>query len=145
MDVSVAHSGEWVIAGAIRDSRIGVDVERIEDVARATLTTYISDDELADIAACNSRHRDKQSAALWCLKEAEGKLLGVGITEGLRERSFPLREAVQSRRWQWQIRGRSHVAQMDSEQRYILAVCWEGPLGPVPIDLVPWELVLRDL
>lgn len=76
-DVSVAHSGPWVVAAATAAGRVGVDVEALERFTGLDLTAWLSPAERSTVLA--SAAPGAQAARHWVSKEAVAKLRGHGF------------------------------------------------------------------
>lgn len=76
-DVSVAHTGPWVVAAAIACGAIGVDVEDARRFADLDVSSFLSEAERAAVLAAPDRRR--AAVEHWTLKEAMVKLRGTGF------------------------------------------------------------------
>lgn len=77
--VSIAHDRELAVAAAARGP-IGVDIEVVEP-REASFEALITDRaERAALASLQGVARDRAVTMLWCVKEALGKRLGVGLS-----------------------------------------------------------------
>jgi 4'-phosphopantetheinyl transferase len=78
IEVSVSHSGAWVVVAAYRGHPVGVDVERI-----------VADRDLAGVAEMvltpNERLHNGDFTTYWARKEAVVKALGEGLRTPLRD------------------------------------------------------------
>ena len=78
--VSFSRAGEYAIAAAHRDARVGVDIESV-----ISLGSHRVDDVLLSAAERESagdfgpRERDRYLTRLWVAKEAVTKLVGLGL------------------------------------------------------------------
>ncbi|WP_331742323.1 4'-phosphopantetheinyl transferase superfamily protein (plasmid) [Streptomyces sp. NBC_00876] len=83
LDFNLSHAGGYNLLGIVRQARIGVDVERVEDrdqQAVATILNAIAPRE-RDWAQQPGpgRERDRRALRLWTLKEAYSKARGLGL------------------------------------------------------------------
>ncbi len=85
-DVSVAHTGPWVVAAATASGAIGVDVENAARFADLDVTGFVSEAERA--AVLEAQDRGRAAAEHWTLKEAIVKLRGTGFLIDPREVVF---------------------------------------------------------
>ncbi len=77
--LSFSHTNEWVICGISSDLDIGIDAEKVERSFRPELLQRIaSDEEVNELKDC-------QPIAIWTMKEAVVKSLGIGIRRDLRD------------------------------------------------------------
>lgn len=74
---SIAHSHSWAI-GAVSTDRIGVDIERIRPHAEDLLKYLADDDEIA-ILKTGFKSPSDLITAIWTIKEAVLKGLGIGF------------------------------------------------------------------
>lgn len=78
--VSISHSGGYV-AAAVADAPVGIDLQELRKISDAVLRRYYSHDERSWI---NAGEPTERAVRLWTMKEAYGKLLGIGIFSGIR-------------------------------------------------------------
>lgn len=77
--LSFSHTNEWVLCGISSDLDIGIDAEKVERTFRPELLQRIaSDEEVNELKEC-------EPIAIWTMKEAVVKSLGIGIRRDLRE------------------------------------------------------------
>jgi 4'-phosphopantetheinyl transferase len=80
-ELSVAHSGKWVVVAVAREIAVGVDVERVDahavtsEVARLTLTS----EEHSELDGLATPVRTERFFSYWTRKEALVKALGCGL------------------------------------------------------------------
>ncbi len=74
---NLSHAGEVFIL-AIGKESVGVDVEPVQSFDDAMAALCFSPPQQKKIA--DSPHPDRLATLLWCLREAEGKLLGTGLS-----------------------------------------------------------------
>ncbi len=79
---NLSHSGDWV-ACAVSRRAVGVDLQAVVPFSLPLARRVCSPEELAGITAAPDRA--EAFARLWSRKEAHLKLLGRGISGGLRE------------------------------------------------------------
>lgn len=82
IDVSLAHGGEFVACGFIRDAAIGVDVEPIDRSwnAMEVANAQFAPAECAALSRPDDETRCETFFRLWTLKEAVAKATGLGLT-----------------------------------------------------------------
>ena len=76
--VSLSHAGTFAAAAAAR-MPVGVDIERLRPIPEAVLRRVCSAGELAFLKAAGEAAYPTLSLRLWTMKEAWGKLSGVGV------------------------------------------------------------------
>lgn len=82
MSFSLSHTRTLVGCGVSFDGCIGVDIEtigRARDPLRLAQANF-APDEVDHIEAVSGRARDERFTAVWCLKEAYVKAIGLGIS-----------------------------------------------------------------
>lgn len=77
--LSFSHTNEWVLCGLSSSLDLGIDAEKVDRAFRPELLKRIASDE--EIKALNSC----TPIAIWTMKEAVVKSLGIGIRRDLRE------------------------------------------------------------
>ncbi|MFH8349829.1 4'-phosphopantetheinyl transferase family protein [Streptomyces sp. NPDC018045] len=93
LDVSLSHTGELLVVGLTRHSRIGVDVEHSDrpmlglGTERRVCTPY----ELAALHRMAEDRRNGELVRLWTLKEAYSKAIGQGLRLRFTEFGFGVR------------------------------------------------------
>jgi 4'-phosphopantetheinyl transferase len=98
---SLAHSGGWCAAlTAPTALRAGIDLERIRARDELALARWAyAESEWQALAALQAAERQRRFYALWTLKEACAKALGLGLLVALRECVF----RVDGGRWQGRV------------------------------------------
>ncbi len=76
-EISIAHSGEYAAAVAAKRP-VGIDIERIRPVLRPLVYRICTPEEQAWIRSAPEQFLTR-FFRLWTMKEAYGKMLGVGI------------------------------------------------------------------
>lgn len=76
-EISIAHSGEYAAAAAAKRP-VGIDLERMRPVLRTLALRVCSPEEQAWIHAVPDQYLIR-FFRLWTMKEAYGKMLGIGI------------------------------------------------------------------
>ncbi len=77
--LSFSHTEEWVICGLSTQLDIGIDAEKIDRAFRPELLKRIAgEEEIEALATC-------KPIAIWTMKEAVVKSLGIGIRRDLRD------------------------------------------------------------
>ena len=69
------------MAAAIADKPLGIDLQKLRRISDAVLRRYYSSDERSWIIEGDPTER---AVRLWTMKEAYGKMLGIGIFGGVR-------------------------------------------------------------
>lgn len=85
---NVSHSGDYVICG-VSNKPIGVDVEEIGKAPLEVAEYYFNMDEKKILREKNGKEADKFFYALWTLKEAYLKMVGIGL-QNLSQCSFSI-------------------------------------------------------
>jgi phosphopantetheinyl transferase len=82
-DCSLSHKGRFAcaVASAVAGSRVGVDIEEVSPRLRTLADRFANERD----TVLGSRPTDERLAILWALKEACSKVVGQGLTMGLRE------------------------------------------------------------
>lgn len=78
-DFNIAHSGDIVICGGLKNGRIGIDIEKIKPLDIQLFEFYFSSKEWNIISG--SEDRLLAFYRLWTRKEALSKALGKGVLE----------------------------------------------------------------
>jgi len=96
LEFNVAHSGGWVLIGVARGLSVGIDVERVRDFPglEEIVSRWFASGEAKEILGLPSRQRVSAFFALWTLKEACHKALGVGLHAPLDRFRFPTAATV---------------------------------------------------
>ncbi len=82
MSFSLSHTRTLVGCAVSFDGCIGVDIEtigRIQDPLRLARANFASE-EVHHIEAVSGKARDERFTAIWCLKEAYVKAIGLGLS-----------------------------------------------------------------
>ncbi len=84
LDVAIAHTAQFVVAVAVSNKRVGVDVESITRDLSAEFTNgvFLADEQELAAKALNP---SQALIRFWCAKEAVSKALGTGIRFSPRE------------------------------------------------------------
>jgi len=83
--VTIAHSGGEALAIAVDGDAcagIGVDIEQIGRVGEVVLSAALTDQERRWVAEIDAGQRAEWTTRFWCAKEAAGKALGCGLSNG---------------------------------------------------------------
>ncbi len=84
LDVAIAHTAQFVIAVAVSNKRVGVDVESVARDLSAEFTNGVFTADEQDLAA-GALNPSQAVIRFWCAKEAVSKALGTGIRFSPRE------------------------------------------------------------
>jgi acyl transferase domain-containing protein/phosphopantetheinyl transferase len=84
--VSISHSGGSAVALAALgvDQLVGIDIESLNPAREGFEVVAFNDQEREIVDALPSRERPEWFLRLWCAKEALGKALGRGLSQGLK-------------------------------------------------------------
>ena len=96
LQFNLSHSGDWIVLVLSRDT-VGVDVEytqRTNDVL-AIANHYFFGDEIAELFAYPEAEQQARFFDYWTLKEAYMKARGEGISLGLSNFGFRLKDGIQ--------------------------------------------------
>jgi len=88
MNLSISHTGEWVVVLVHETKRVGIDIERVTDRLQRVKSKFLSDQELSFI---DFQCEKPQLAVMWATKEALYKLIdleGVDAREHLHIEPF---------------------------------------------------------
>jgi 4'-phosphopantetheinyl transferase len=81
LEVSISHSGDWVVLAVTEGAPVGVDVEELRDASVDELAGIcFSPDELATFRALPADSRRGAFFTYWARKEAVVKATGKGMT-----------------------------------------------------------------
>lgn len=109
---SVSHSGGYTVL-AVSDTDVGIDIERVDDIAPEAMEQVFTRDEMAYATDMERLYK------LWTLKESLSKAIGIGLGMPLKTVSVLPFLFVESVRWQ----GKSWYGSCRSvdEGKYILS------------------------
>lgn len=81
LELSISHSGDWIVVAVTAGSPVGVDVERSPTgtMAGGMLEATLSPRELASLRSLSEAGRDEAFLAYWTRKEALLKATGEGL------------------------------------------------------------------
>jgi phosphopantetheine--protein transferase-like protein len=84
--VSISHSGGSAVALAALDADhlVGIDIESVSPVREGFEAVAFTPQEREIVAAMPDQQRREWFLRLWCAKEALGKALGRGLSQGLK-------------------------------------------------------------
>ncbi|WP_433958180.1 4'-phosphopantetheinyl transferase family protein [Cytobacillus horneckiae] len=74
---NLSHSGNWCVC-AVNGERVGIDVEKAEEIPRDLLHIVLSNGEMEEYCELESRFFEK-----WTLKESYLKAIGTGLSTSL--------------------------------------------------------------
>jgi len=78
INFNLSHSGEVFILSIGKDA-VGVDIEPVQYFDDETASFCFSQQQREKIAC--SHHPERLATLLWCLREAQGKLMGTGLAD----------------------------------------------------------------
>ncbi len=93
LDFNLSDSGDWLSMAVSGGAPVGIDIEFCDsrrDVLKLARRFY-SDEELADLQACDPEERSNRFYDYWTLKEASIKAAGVSLGSELEQARFSLR------------------------------------------------------
>jgi 4'-phosphopantetheinyl transferase len=134
LQFSVSHSGGCCMLALRLDHAVGIDVEKVRDMPRAldVAQGYFTPAESRLLAALEGTARRDAFLALWTLKEATVKALGVGLATQLDRVEFDLDPVGTPRLVAWD--GDRSVARqwstlrLDAPPGYVAAVAGVDPI-----------------
>jgi 4'-phosphopantetheinyl transferase len=87
IDFNLSHSGDWLLIGIARNTRIGVDIEEIrpESATDDVAARFFSDREYAELQSLPTDERIVAFFKCWTRKEAYLKALGCGLSVSTRD------------------------------------------------------------
>jgi 4'-phosphopantetheinyl transferase len=77
IDFNIAHSANYVICAISKQTRVGIDIEKIRKIKLDNFNVFLSKEELKEIQA--SKNPNRQFFILWAKKEAVSKADGQGL------------------------------------------------------------------
>jgi 4'-phosphopantetheinyl transferase len=77
VDFNIAHSGNYVICGISRDTKVGLDIEQIKTIDIKSFDTVFSNEERVSLK--NSNNPINEFYSIWSQKEAVSKADGRGL------------------------------------------------------------------
>lgn len=135
---SLSHSGGWAaVAHAPAGYRVGVDIEKSRPRDVLALARFAFDpQETAALAQLAETPRERMFYALWTMKEAMAKALGIPLLTATRQCVFTLREdhwhGTAPTQESWWLRTYQVRADM------ALAVVIIGEHTPDPLETIDW-------
>ncbi|MGX9808914.1 4'-phosphopantetheinyl transferase family protein (plasmid) [Exiguobacterium acetylicum] len=75
---NLSHCGHWIVC-AVSDSPIGIDIEKIESGDNRFIEEVLHYKEIEYLTRFEGNEKNTKYYTLWCLKEAYGKYMGVGL------------------------------------------------------------------
>lgn len=84
---NLSHSGNWIVC-AVSDSPIGIDVEKLETGDNRFIEEILHRKEIEYIKQFEDNEKNTKYYTFWCLKEAYGKYMGVGLNYEYQKVSF---------------------------------------------------------
>jgi 4'-phosphopantetheinyl transferase len=148
LQFSVSHSSDCCMLAVGRDHPIGIDVEKLRDVPRATdiARRYFTSKESRALAALHGRRRRDAFFALWTHKEATVKGLGISLAANLGGIEFDIDPLGGLRLVAWDgnrsLARRWSVLSLDPGPRYIAAVASAHPIRS--LALRNWSHIAPD-
>ncbi|MNB86897.1 4'-phosphopantetheinyl transferase sfp [compost metagenome] len=119
---NISHSEDWVVLAIGPSTRIGVDVERINEVSLDLALRFFMDDEYQSIMKVTmAEHRLLQFFRIWTAKESYIKAIGKGLSIPLESFSTVNADEIASEKW---IKGEKwYFCSYPLEDGYSLTVC----------------------
>lgn len=84
---NLSHCGHWIVC-AVSDSPIGIDIEKIESGDNRFIEEVLHYKEIEYLTRFEGNEKNTKYYTLWCLKEAYGKYMGVGLNYEYQKNSF---------------------------------------------------------
>lgn len=138
---NLSHSGSWVFC-AISDQAVGVDIEKISEGDNGFMEMILHPAEILWLQESQEQEKNTNYYKLWCLKEAYGKFLGVGLNYDLQKTRCEVQDGIWSLAPQHEADlGPCHSSVRTFTTGYIIAVC---SVRKIPSDIhkiQPEELV----
>lgn len=78
LDFNISHSGSYVVCAAVRNSRIGIDVEMKADYDSDSFYLTMSPAQIQKIESSSNPHLE--FLRFWTVKESVAKAMGTGLT-----------------------------------------------------------------
>ncbi|KUJ59138.1 hypothetical protein AR687_24660 [Flavobacteriaceae bacterium CRH] len=83
LDFNISHSGKYVICALAKDLRLGIDIEKIEELNVDSITGVLTKKELFHINSC--KKKEKIFYDYWTKKESVVKAIGIGLSIPMEE------------------------------------------------------------
>ena len=130
---NLSHSGDWVVCG-IGDRKLGIDVERMEQIDLSIADDQFSREEAAYLSSLPKEEKLSSFYTIWTLKESFTKLDGRGLGIPLNSFSFELIDGKvglflngkREERFQFQTR--------DLDELHKMSVCVDAGEKPYSIE-----------
>ena len=131
IDFNIAHSGDYIVCAVSKDTKLGVDIEKIRIVNIDDFTIGFRDEELNEI----KKHESpvEHFFSLWTQKEAVSKANGKGLEVLLTDIVLKNSGAI-SENEEWTL------VKLDIDQEYMSYAAFKGTN-----ELIQVELELGDL
>lgn len=124
---NVSHSGNYIICG-VSSKPVGVDVEEFGKAPLEVAEYFFNMDEKRALREKSGEEADKLFYALWTLKEAYLKRVGIGL-QNLSQCSFSINS--ENGEITCFVNGKiteAFVFSLIEKEHYIMAVCGDGPV-----------------
>ena len=126
LDISISHSGNYLVVGICDSAEIGIDIELLKDVDFRVLRNCLSVSEEMYINSCKEMsQRLENFYEIWTRKEACSKVSGIGlrkplpITQFYPDQSKPRAETIHA--------NQKYYLSTLKEDRFVLSVCTSRP------------------
>ncbi|MGZ9784490.1 4'-phosphopantetheinyl transferase family protein [Bacillus pseudomycoides] len=86
---NLSHSGSYLIC-AISDQKIGIDIEKIQDIDIDIASNFFCKSEYDEISSVPNLKKYEYFYSYWCLKESYIKYIGEGLTIPLNSFCFEI-------------------------------------------------------
>lgn len=118
LDFNISHSGDYVVCAIAKKRRIGVDIEKINDINFMHYLSHFTQREWLTING--SIHPNNEFYRYWTIKEAAIKADGRGLNIPLNEVEVASDVAIQQKRW--------YYRQLYVQHEYMLHVVSDLPI-----------------
>jgi len=90
-DFNLSHSGEWVILSISEKCKVGVDIEKMNNISMEITNYFLTEKEQRNLYNGKGNDLIKDFYKLWTLKESYVKLIGLGLSYPLNSFEFEIK------------------------------------------------------
>jgi len=138
LDISISHSGNYVVVGICDSGKIGVDIELLKDIDFGALKNCLSvRDEIYINSGKGLTQRFENFYEIWTRKEAYVKALGIGLQKPLPITQFSPDDAKP--RAEIRHDNQQYYLSTLKEDKFVLSVC---TTSSIPYDQSYTKLTL---
>jgi len=83
IDFNISHSGEYVVCAFTDQGKVGIDIEKINNISLLDFNRFMADDEWHDIMSHDPPH--EKFYDYWTIKESVMKAYGKGLSIPLKD------------------------------------------------------------